>query len=246
MTNNTLSANSLFHFTNNIDNLESILKNEFYPRYSLENWEPILGIDSEVAVPMVCFCDIPLTQIDNHTKIYGNYAIGLHKEWGKRNKINPIIYTYKDSFTAKYLRKIIEKVSEDGSDLDDYSNFLSYIKPYEGKLWKDNAYLDAIITFYDEREWRYIPKVNSAQGFPSLLLNKDGFLHNDLINKHKELESRKLSFDSTDIKYIIVNKENEIYDMVTKVRDFKRYIAFESMEILITRIISMEQIREDF
>jgi hypothetical protein len=77
---NTLSANTLFHFTNSFDNLEGILTNEFYPRYCLENFDVILAelLDlRELAIPMISFCDIPLSQIRKHVGYYGCYAIGL-------------------------------------------------------------------------------------------------------------------------------------------------------------------------
>ena len=89
-----LSANTLFHFTKTHENILSILENEFYPNYSLEDWKPLSGKTHPIAIPMVSFCDIPLSQISNHTKHYGNYALGLKKEWGIKNKINPVLYTY--------------------------------------------------------------------------------------------------------------------------------------------------------
>ncbi|PIU57160.1 MAG: hypothetical protein COS88_01980 [Chloroflexi bacterium CG07_land_8_20_14_0_80_51_10] len=58
----TLSADTLFHFTKSQDDLISILTNEFEPRYCIEN----LGFQTEnqenLAIPMVCFCDLPLSQ----------------------------------------------------------------------------------------------------------------------------------------------------------------------------------------
>ena len=244
---NKLSANTLFHFTDKKENITSILRNEFYPRYSLENWEPVLGFEKEVAIPMVCFCDIPLSQIYNHTKFYGSYALGLRKTWGIKNKINPIIYTYNGALSASLLSTIINKAQKDGSDLDDYINFLSFTKPYQGKLWQDGRYRIETITFYDEREWRYIPKVDlRKEGIPNVI-GKHEFLNESfLTDKHKKLENKKLSFEPTDIKYIIVEKENEIYDMVNEVRNIKGKFPYEEVEKLITRIISMEHIREDF
>jgi hypothetical protein len=247
MSGNKLSANTLFHFTEKKENLISILRNEFYPRYSLENWTPVLGFEREVAIPMVCFCDIPLSQIYNHTEFYGCYALGLRKEWGIRHKINPIIYTYSGSLSATHLSSIINKVRSDGSDLDDYINFLSFIKPYKGKLWQDGDYRKEEILFYDEREWRYIPKVDlKTEGIPNAI-GKDEFLNKDFLSdKHKKLESKPLSFEPNDIKYIIVKDEAEIYDMASEVRNIKGKFPYQDVEILITRIISMAHIKEDF
>src|ERR1700722_14296147 len=100
-----LSANSLFHFTEKRADLISILKNGLYVRYSLENYQGLIEEkeEEEVNLPMVCFCDIPLSQVKRHITTYGSYAIGLTKKWGIKNKINPVIYTYYNSSIANIL-----------------------------------------------------------------------------------------------------------------------------------------------
>ena len=251
----TLSANTLFHFTNSIDNIENILVNEFCPRYSLENLSPIANNSSfEVAIPMVSFCDIPLSQIKNHIKYYGHYAIGLKKEWGIKRKINPVFYLYKDSATADYIKGIFDTLKHEKDKeislqptLLNSINLMQFIKPYEGKLWKNEKYIDESIRFYDEREWRYVPHLEGADGRTSIL-GKANFL--DIKSRQKEtekLKDKKLSFEPNDIKYIIVEKEKEILPIVKKIRDIKgdKY-SMKDIDILVTRIISMEQIKEDF
>jgi len=50
---------------------------------------------TNVAIPMICFCDIPLLRIEDHCKKYGKFAIGLNKELISdlyNNLINPIWY----------------------------------------------------------------------------------------------------------------------------------------------------------
>lgn len=246
MKNEKLSANTLFHFTNTQEKITSILRNEFYPRYSLEDLKPVLGPGKEVAVPMVCFCDIPLSQINNQTERYGKYAIGLNKEWGIRNKINPIIYTYSGALSATLFSNM-RKALKSNTAKDDYINLLCFTKPYKGKLWRHGRYSKKEVIFYDEREWRYIPKVDLKKEEIPNFLWKDEFLNEKTLkNKHKKLEKKKLSFRPKDIKYIIVEKENEIYDMVSEIRRIKNKFPYKEVEILITRIISMEHIREDF
>lgn len=74
-----ISANTLFHFTKDFSTLLSILKTKFYPRLCKERclWEK--SEDFIFAIPMVCFCDIPLSCISEHAAKYGGYAIGLKK-----------------------------------------------------------------------------------------------------------------------------------------------------------------------
>jgi hypothetical protein len=37
------------------------------------------------------------------------------------------------------------------------SHFIKFIKPYEGKFFRDGSYLDMPVKFYEEREWRFMP-----------------------------------------------------------------------------------------
>ena len=62
-----ISSNTLFHFTPTAEYLVGILTNEFHPRYCLEKIA-LVEYEFELAYPMVCFCDIPLSQIKNHVK----------------------------------------------------------------------------------------------------------------------------------------------------------------------------------
>ncbi len=84
-----ISSDTLFHFTSSIANLTGILENEFKPHLSVEQFGHVLQhlpgsthIESESGIPMVCFCDIPLSQVGTHMDHYGPYAIGLNKSWG--------------------------------------------------------------------------------------------------------------------------------------------------------------------
>ncbi|KAA3145220.1 hypothetical protein F1988_02475 [Alistipes indistinctus] len=54
----------------------------------ITRWNFILGI------PMVSFCDIPLTRTNDFRSRYGNHAIGLNKLWGMDKGINPVFYVH--------------------------------------------------------------------------------------------------------------------------------------------------------
>lgn len=32
------------------------------------------------SLPMICFCDMPLSNISDHVEVYGHYAIGFNKK----------------------------------------------------------------------------------------------------------------------------------------------------------------------
>jgi hypothetical protein len=103
----TISSNTLFHFTNGIHHITSILKDGFFrPNLSLEDLS-FLKIEEKVAIPMISFCDIPLSQTKLHTRVYGYYGIGLSKSWGQRNGLSPVLYTHPDSPLTLSLRQCL-------------------------------------------------------------------------------------------------------------------------------------------
>ena len=91
-----ISTNSLFHFTEK-EHLLNILENNFLPRYSIENFSNSKNQEILIGFPMVCFCDIPLSQILDHINTYGKYGIGLFKKWGIKNHAPKFFYTYFDN-----------------------------------------------------------------------------------------------------------------------------------------------------
>jgi hypothetical protein len=244
----SLSANTLFHFTSQLDNLINILINEFHPHYCLEDWEAIIGSRYEIAIPMVCFCEI-----QNHTKIYGNYAIGLSKEWGRKHKIAPVLYTYNGSATANYLLEIRQHFMDNSSLKDtlvgkSYEKLVQFSKSYEGKL-RRNGKSKGTVRFYDEREWRFVPK--TLKGYDKRnylpLMEKKSYMNTAMRSLYDSLVKKiKLSFEPKDIKYIIVAKKSEILDMAHKVEEIKSKYSPNDKKLLTTKIISMEQIRDDF
>jgi hypothetical protein len=57
----------------------------------------------------------------------------------------------------------------------------------------------------------------------------------------------KLGFKSEDIKYIIVEKENEVLEMVKMVEKIKgNYYKEDDVRLLATKIISVERLYDDF
>jgi hypothetical protein len=100
-----VSSNTLFHFTDSAENLIRILENDFLPRFCLEELELFRKGDTpliDMAIPMVCFCDLPLSNIGEQLSAYGNYGIGMSKEWGIRQGINPVLYLTPNSDFHKF------------------------------------------------------------------------------------------------------------------------------------------------
>ncbi len=250
-----VSANTLFHFTNKADHLVSILRHEFRPHYCLEDLR-VFGHSEkeylELAIPLVSFCDLPLMQIKRHLSFYGSYGIGLSKVWGIKNRVCPVLYTYPDSPVGDAISKLLENYEPEGIDPDVRNVFKRslnllpcYVKPYEGNLWRDGAYIRGV-KFYIEREWRYIPTTNDASTLSPL--DKAEFM-NDVERAHqnsKVFDGFRLSFHPKDIRYIVVRTEDEILSMVQSIRDIKDRFEPNIIDLLTTRIISAEQIQDDF
>lgn len=90
-----IHPNTLFHFTKKLTNLQSILQNGLRLSYCFEEFVDGNGI----ALPMVCFCDIPLLRTPQHREKYGYYMIGLTKDFFRKDstfELNPVMYRYSD------------------------------------------------------------------------------------------------------------------------------------------------------
>ena len=80
-----ISSNNLFHFYPEFQYLKQAINEGLWPRYFIEKkWSA-----KDIAIPMFCFCDIPLSQIKDHIDEYGHYGIGVTKDFARDNKITP-------------------------------------------------------------------------------------------------------------------------------------------------------------
>ncbi len=247
----SVSANTLFHFTN-LTALKGILGTRgLWPKYSKENFEHALPPTSNFHVahiPMVCFCDLKLTQLcerngSRHTRHFGEYGIGFKKSWGIENKVSPVSYVHSGSIASLTIDRIITTVNTFSSDgntalVNSLSAIVKFLKPYQGYYQKGKRSKD-LITYYDEREWRYIPPEDQFKVLPNR--EGTGVLLNELNIKLKRCALR---FRPDDIKYIIVSKEREKVEIADIIRStYKR----KGEEIdLVSKIITQEEIADDF
>lgn len=259
-----LSPDSLFHFTPSLNNLLGILDKTFYPRYCYEKFEltrrmtqskkqPLIEWVNliDAAIPMVCFCDIPLSQLMSHIEIYGKYGLGMSKEWGIREGLNPVIYFNKNSHLINKINKLLDSPDMMGeSTAQAYSGIMRYMKPYEGTLYRGGLSVNENVRFYDEHEWRYVPdsnilNENKIKAIPLHVYQNQVQLAK--ANRKLETDKTKLSFSADDIKYIIINEEGQINNMVNELIIIKgdRYDN-DTIDRLISRIITVKQIENDF
>lgn len=293
-----ISANTLFHFTSTLDVLLKVLETGFRPSYSCEFGKATNGRVKESNIPMVCFCDLPLSTIEKHSsgynweykgkpqhfKGYGKYGIGLSKDWGRRAQLNPVTYItnesqyldwaiglnsissgiVKDTETWKTIDKVSPNQLTNRKKISDRQNASDSIK---GKsfVMKQMAYslfnfmklyqnLQTGQRYYDEREWRFVPPIVGMTGaeshfFPALItsdftdieVEKNKFqdkLNNDIRNR--------LAFDANDIKYIIINKDDDIKALIELMEGLPTKYKKTEIKRLTSRILTSEQIHEDF
>lgn len=254
----SLSSNSVIHYTSSLENLKGIIsERKFHLGYCTDYIREDNDVEDAqfaLAVPMVCFCDIPFTEVAELTKEYGCYGIGLSKKWAMKKGLNPVLYFDSKSKATRILgaidylsTSIFNHASEESITfrskklIEQYEGLLGYIKNYQSVPYRVNK-IPANYIFYNEREWRYVPskKELGNNSELKLLLQKTEYeankrKYNSIARKHF------LSFDETDITYIIVNHKFEIHDMLV----FLNEIGIKTPE-LCTKLISLEQIENDF
>jgi len=261
-----LSSETLFHYVDKKDYLIDILKNNFRPRYVNETYDFQSSDLKKVAVPMLCFCDITLSNIEEHVEWYGRYGIGMNKEWAIRNGITPVHYYSSESymqtqlvFALEKLKRTLSQNSSDSSELLEAYISMNYklwfMKPYKGIQYHKKDRIEKSKNFYDEREWRYIPSIeelkSTEENVPMSITGNILEEYNQNVQFKNMMNSKlrnniMLEFHPDDIAYIIVESENERKEMIEAIREAKFSYLVETKELLYSKIISYEQIRRDF
>ena len=244
-----ISSNALFHFTKKFETLIEILESGgFWPRYCKEyGWD-----EKNFAVPIVSLCDIPLTQIKEHTSFYGNYGIGLSKEWRENNnRICPVFYLTKKSpaiSTLNTLRRYSLKYKQISEKVTEYIHrFFSLIKKYYGQtINKEDKKVNK--TFYDEKEWRYIPDIPYKD---SIIWRNKFSTENEYeakINEsHIKTKNHLALFTPNDIKYLIIEKDEERMELIKNIDSiYSNKYSQDELWILKSKILTCKQIQEDF
>lgn len=256
----SLYPTTLFHFTKK-ENFYKIFESTFKVSYAREK---IIakGIPKNFAAPMVSFCDLKLSELKTFLH-YGCFGIGLSKEWANREGLTPVLYITRNSnLLANIFRGIdgINNVMLEIDTLDDltginidnlyssYSylqNIYRYIKNYDGELWRDGICKDENYRFANEREWRYVPDFYS-EGIPAIVpiekiqTSEAKKMYNDLA------KDKPLRFQPDDIKYLIVEKDDDRIELIDHLYTVKGTRFDENtIKRLSSRILTVDQIKYD-
>jgi Putative abortive phage resistance protein AbiGi, antitoxin len=250
--------NTLFHFTNSRKALFGILAENFQLSYARERIEAGIEI-REFAAPMVSFCDLRLSETDEHIASYGRYGIGLTKQWAIAQGLSPVAYWTKE---GRLLKNMFDYMSHYFADLKSevdpkkeamkskhYHNALDiyrFIKNYDGLLKRNGAKKARPYRFANEREWRYVPPLDepAVQPFlPISMLQEKGKSHWNATIAHI-----RLLFEPKDIRYIIVSNESErmaVVDHLKKATHKVMKYGPKEVDRLASRVLTTQQIRDD-
>lgn len=234
-------SNSFFHYTNEEKKLVGILGDGFIASYAKEEFKDLAGKLQHLYIPMVSFCDVPLSHIENPT-VYGNFAVGMKRAWGKRKNLSPVAYypNKKENHLYKYAAKIVEQHNKNGINYTDSRKFLGYTKPFY--KWKSPK--GKRVNNYIDREWRKI-YLSDWIGSDDKM-NSYSVAHNGTKMYHK----LKLTFSSNDISFIIVPDDNTKSSVISNIQSLQtiggnKCNSQDSLNI-ISKIITIDQIKENF
>lgn len=240
-----LSSNSLIHFTDSLQNLFGIIESGFRAKYCKETFSLKSHEEETLHVPMVSFCDIPFSQIKDHIENYGCYGIGLSKEWAIRNRLNPVLYVQSQSAIAENYYSLMQclQQKEWAGEIDKTPRrmgleIVRHIKNYEGILRRNGT-----DRFSDEREWRYVPEESNKY---APCYTADEFAKRTAATANAMLDGLHLAFRPNDVSYIIISSDDEIQDFWAHLSTRDRFYTVHEKQLLITRVITNDQIQGDF
>lgn len=241
-------SNTLFHFTKSLETLKLILQNGFWPRYCLEHisWMGLEDIDY-IAYPMVCFCDIPLSRISEHVDFYGQFGVGVTRQWAETNNLNPVIYVAGENGLTASFRELTDQSEQHATpDLQNASKVtLRYIyahsKPTVGNMVLEGS--SVAKQFYQESEWRHVPKNANIQEY----LFRSAFENPPRTQKanSETKEHCMLKFGPRDVRYVFVKSDSDIPDIINFFQANLDHYPNADLKILMSRVISLESISED-
>ena len=131
-----IGTNSVIHYTRTKDILFQILRDlGFKYQYCSEKIVTRGNHSYSFAIAMVSFCDIPLSDYKKHflrnsknseknLGYYGDYGIGLSRNWVEENGLNPVMYVDQKSHISTSLRHSAEVLFHNESELGSNSQDL--------------------------------------------------------------------------------------------------------------------------
>ncbi|WP_418551785.1 abortive infection system antitoxin AbiGi family protein [Prevotella sp.] len=194
-------SNSFFHRIKDYNVIELILEQGFKAFYCKE--EIFLGKNRNsayIGIPMVSFCDIPLSNVRNNH--YGKCGIAMSRKWGRRKQLEPVLY-YPNDIKCQSTKMIIKAANNFFKNRKNYDSYriLGYSKP----ITKPTKVSGISSDNYVEREWR---KVYANPAPLKWLTEAEYNAYRGNPNTPKRPVGTTLHFNVNDIDFILVNKKD--------------------------------------
>jgi hypothetical protein len=206
----------LYHYTRRFEYLMAALHDGIWPRYVEEDLSEILGEIGQpiwLAISMVCFTDMTPELAQSHRERYGDYALGVSKDFASKVDIQPLIYVVSGGRLAHEIRAHTrpgdDRVRTGGGN--PLAVLLPYVKVTPGsqrmrELGREEVW--EVLGFEEELEWRYVPA-----GLPI----RDSGGHNRVTDADQKLAERhKLVIPDVYLEFIVVTSREEAQQVVAE------------------------------
>lgn len=233
-------SNSFFHYTPKYEVLVEILENGFIGSYANEQYPKTNGAIGHLYIPMISFCDIPLSQLQHI--VYGNYAIGMSRLWGNELPLCPVSY-YPNKRSANITRFITDCFDNFKNNPSLYTKLLGYVKPV--KKYRETGYAkQKRRDNYIEREWRkiYIKDwIENNEQYFAFKEKNGGSLLNQFIAR----------FHPSQVDMIVVKSDVDREGLISKIKSLLQiggysHIMDKDKLLLISKITTIDEIKKNY
>lgn len=218
-------SRSYFHYTKDLNTLIQILQNGFIGSFCREDFKYKKRLFS-LYIPMVSFCDLPLSQITNIT--YGDYAIGMTSMWGNKENLTPVCYfpKYEKNPLTRYISKVAYLFLDKKTNTQN-ATIVAYAKP-KNKYTNQGHSSDN----YKEKECRRVQT--------TLITTED--CHK------KQCSTLHLKFNENDISFIIVKNDTDRIHLLSIIKNWTTIGGNQITNklILYTKILTKKEVCENF
>lgn len=234
-------SNSFFQRVDSHTVIQSILEEGFKAFYCKEEIYRGKNVKSTIiGIPMVSFCDIPLSHVDKNN--YGKCGIAMSRAWGRAKHLEPVLY-YPNDIRCQSTKMVIKAA-------DDFVNhrnksylyrILGYAKPMNKPTKIEGRSSDN----YAEREWR---KVYANTSSLKWLTEEEYIAYRGEPKSPKQPKGTPLHFKVDDIDFLLVDKlhvqnlQNFIVNALNQIGGNENVVTPEERWTLLSKILIYEDL----